>query len=163
MTQTTSSAEDNPMRLTAIDIRNAAAEGVLSSDAAERLVQWGDQRHAALFSNPTPSTAGTEQTKGLNLVTVAYYFGAMLMISACGWFLGDKWEVLGSKGILITSLIYAAITAGAGVWLRAKGYCVGGGLLITVAVCLTPLVIYSVEDLLGVWPGDRPGAYELLP
>jgi hypothetical protein len=36
---------------------------------------------------------------------------------------------------------------------------VGGGLLITVAVCLVPLLVYTVEDMLGLWPGPRPGEY----
>jgi hypothetical protein len=147
--------------LSAEDVRQAATANVLSQADAERLLQWAHDRQAAV---PTRTDAAAiqvvEQRKGLNLVTVAYYFGAMLMISACAWFLGDKWNALGSKGILITSLIYAAITAGAGWWLRKNGYVIGGGLLITVAVSLTPLVVYTIEDLFGVWPGNRPGAYK---
>ena len=153
-------ASTKEMSLSAADIRRAASENVLPTEQAERLVEWGYEQRGALTPGPVFAAATVEREKGLNLVTVAYYFGAMLMISACAWFLGDKWDALGSKGILLTSLIYAAITAGAGVWLRAKGYVVGGGLLITVAVCLTPLVVYTIEDMLGVWPGDRPGAYE---
>ena len=158
--QTTSSTEENELTLTATDIRSAAVEGVLSRDDAEHLVEWGYERRATLPQGPAPAAASIEQKKGLNLVTVAYYFGAMLMISACAWFLGDKWDALGSKGILVTSLIYAAITAGTGWWLREKGYAVGGGLLITVAVCLTPLVTYTIEEMFGVWPGNRPGEYK---
>jgi hypothetical protein len=32
-------------------------------------------------------------------------------------------------------------------------------LLITVAVFLVPLLTYTVEDMLGLWPAERPGAY----
>jgi hypothetical protein len=142
------------------DIRRAAGANVLSHDDAERLVEWAKQTLVVATKTDSEAIQSVEQRKGLNLVTVAYYFGAMLMISACAWFLGDKWNELGSKGILITSLIYAAISATAGWWLRKKGYVIGGGLLITVAVSLTPLVVYSIEDLFGVWPGDRPGAYK---
>lgn len=156
--QTTSGTEQ--MLLTAADIRSAAVEGVLSRDDAEHLVEWGSRRRAALPPIPAPATSPIEEGKGLNLVTVAYYFGAMLMISACAWFLGDKWDALGSKGILLTVLIYAAVIVGAARWLLAKGYSLGGGLLITVAVCLTPLATYTIEDMLGVWPGERPGAYK---
>jgi hypothetical protein len=53
-----------------------------------------------------------------------------------------------------------ALAAGLGWWLRGKGYLVGGGLLITVAVCLVPLLTYSIEDIFGLWPGPHPGAYE---
>ena len=148
------------LSLSVEDIRRAAMANVLSQDAAEGLLQWAHDQRASLSSSTDTARQTVEQRKGLNLVTVAYYFGAMLMISACAWFLGDKWNALGSKGILITSLTYAAITAVAGCWLRKKGYVIGGGLLITVAVSLTPLVVYTIEDMFGVWPGDRPGAYK---
>jgi hypothetical protein len=154
-----STASTGDVLLSADDVRAAAREAVLSTEDAERLVQWGIERRAAVgaMANQQPPP---EQRKGINFVTVAYYFGAMLMISACAWFLGDKWDALGSKGILATSLVYAAVTAIAGWRLRRTGYLVGGGLLITVAVCLTPLVVYTIEDMAGVWPGNRPGPYE---
>ena len=82
------------------------------------------------------------------------------MISACAWFLGDKWNVLGSHGIFATVFIYMLIAASIGVWLRGKGFIVGGGLLITVAVCLVPLLTYTIEDMLGLWPADHPGSYK---
>lgn len=143
---------DGKISISVSDIRDAGADGVVSPDAAERLIAWLSER--TLAEEPAVETA-----KGLNLVTVAYYFGAMLMISACAWFLGDKWESLGSGGVLITTVIYFALAAGLGWWLRGKGYKVGGGLLITVAVCLTPLIVYSIEDLTGFWPAEAPGAY----
>jgi hypothetical protein len=52
------------------------------------------------------------------------------------------------------------VSLGVGLWLRARGYVVGGGLLVTVAVCLVPLLTYTIEDMLGLWPGERPGAYK---
>jgi len=82
------------------------------------------------------------------------------MISACAWFLGDKWDALGPGGILTTSLIYALIAASVGWWLRKSDYPVGGGLLVTVAVCLVPLIVYSIEDMFGIWPAGAPGSYE---
>ena len=44
-----------------------------------------------------------------------------------------------------------------GWWIRSKGYLVGGGLLITVAVCLVPLIVFSIQDLAGLWPANDPG------
>ena len=63
-------------------------------------------------------------------------------------------------GSFTTTLVYALIATGVGWWVRSQGYVVGGGLLITVAVCLVPLIVYSIEDLLGVWPTEHPGGYE---
>ncbi|MCP9495052.1 MAG: hypothetical protein MSG64_11440 [Pyrinomonadaceae bacterium MAG19_C2-C3] len=51
-------------------------------------------------------------------------------------------------------------TAQLGFWLRRKGYKVGGGLLVTVAVCLVPLLTYSVERMTGLWAAGDPGTYE---
>jgi hypothetical protein len=144
------SATDDPITIDLDDIREAASEGVISQGDSENLIYWICSRNRAA-RHFTPA----EHSKGFNIVTVAYYFGAMLMISACAWFLGDKWDSLGSGGILATTLVYFAITASLGWWLRSKGYAVGGGLLITVAVCLTPLIVYCIEDLTGLWPGLR--------
>lgn len=160
MTSETSYAE-RELLLTPADIRRAAVEGVLPDGDAERLIDWGyEQRFNRTFiPDPAPGPA-PETRKGLNAVTVAYYFGAMLMISACAWFLGDKWEELGSPGIFGTVLVYMLVAVGLGRFLRGKGYVVGGGLLITVAVCLVPLLTYTIEEMLGLWPASRPGEYK---
>ncbi len=141
--------------LTDKDILRAAEEGVLPRAEAERLVEWGRARRAETAARVAP-----EASKGLNAVTVAYYFGAMLMISACAWFLGDKWDSLGARGVFSTVLVYMAVALGVGRLLRSRGYVVGGGLLVTVAVCLVPLLVYTIEDMLGVWPAENPGAYK---
>lgn len=156
-------ASDSPnheLSLTSSDIYLAAEQGVLLHDDAERLVRWGYEQRFNRAGLAEPKSPVVEQRKGLNLVTVAYYFGAMLMITACAWFLGDKWQALGSPGILATVVVYMMIAAGLGWWLRNKGYIVGGGLLITVAVCLVPLLTYAIEDITGLWPSTHPGSYE---
>ncbi len=155
MEQSTDTIPSGEILLSIADIRRAAAEGIVSESEAQRLVEWACSRPAE-SGGTEPSV---EASKGFNLVTIAYYFGAMLMISACAWFLGSKWDELGSAGVLTTSLLYMAIAASVGWWLRGKGFVVGGGLLITVAVCLVPLITYSIEDLLGMWPADHPGPY----
>jgi len=142
------------IKLTASDIEDAINEGLLTPQQANDLFQWAADRGRP--GNP-PSV---EHSKGLNIVTVAYYFGAMLMIVACAWFLGDKWQSLGSGGVLVTTLVYCAIALSAGLFLCSKGYSIGGGLLVTVAVCLVPLITYSIEDLAGFWPAADPGAYK---
>ncbi|HEV2799164.1 MAG TPA: hypothetical protein VGW12_01635 [Pyrinomonadaceae bacterium] len=154
------SHSDSEQLLTHADIRRAGAEGIISVGDAERLIEWASVHRFNCPSAPEPSTSAPEQSKGFNAVTVAYYFGALLMISACAWFLGSKWEALGNAGILATVVVYMLIAIGVGRFLRARGYPVGGGLLITVAVSLTPLLVYTIEAMLGLWPGDHPGAYE---
>jgi hypothetical protein len=157
-TETTDAGRE--LLLTPADIRRAADEGVLAHGDAKRLIDWGyEQRfNGTLLRKPGPEPS-PETRKGLNAVTVAYYFGAMLMISACAWFLGDKWEALGTRGVFLTVLVYMLAALALGLALRRRGYVVGGGLLVTVAVCLVPLLVYTVEEMLGLWPGPRPGEY----
>jgi len=82
--------------LSAADINRAGGEGVISQNDADRLTHWAyDQRFKRTpLADRAPSPA-PEKPKAFNLVTVLYYFGALLMISACAWFLGDKWDGLG--------------------------------------------------------------------
>ncbi len=147
-------ATPEQLLLSVANLREAAEAGVIAEYDVEKLVRWASDR------NVEARAERVEHIKGFNFVTVAYYFGAMLMISAGGWFLGDKWESLGTGGVLATALVYFGIALAIGLWLRAKGYVVGGGLLVTVAVCLVPLITYSIEALLGFWPDVPPGSYD---
>jgi hypothetical protein len=151
-------APDEQIFISTGDLRQAVEDGVISALDAQNLIAWAAEQYPNVDSTVAP--APVEQSKGFNLITIAYYFGAMMMISACAWFLGDKWEFLGSRGVLAVTLIYFVIAAGTGWWLRQRHYLVGGGLLITVAVCLVPLITYSIEDILGFWPVGDPGAYK---
>jgi hypothetical protein len=160
MSTSHSDTTNSELLLTSTDIYRASDEGVLLHADAERLVQWGYEQRFNRLVLMEPIALAPEQRKGLNLVPVAYYFGAMMMISACAWFLGDKWEALGSPGIFSTTLVYMMMAVGTGWRLRKKGYVVGGGLLITVAVCLVPLLTYTIEDMIGLWPGAHPGSYK---
>jgi hypothetical protein len=155
-----SETSNSELSLTSSDIYRAAEQGVILQADAERLVRWGFEERFNNSRLREPKAPVVERRQGFNLVTVAYYFGAMLMITACAWFLGDKWDQLGSPGILGTVIVYMMIAAGLGWWLRNKGYIVGGSLLITVAVCLVPLLTYTIEDILGLWPSQHPGRYQ---
>ena len=103
MTDTETANAAPELQLTTADIHRAADEGVLSHEDAERLVRWGYEHRFDRLVMAEPKPRSPEAGKGFNLVTIAYYFGAMLMISAGAWFLGDKWEALGSRGIFITA------------------------------------------------------------
>src|SRR5215218_568075 len=62
--------------------------------------------------------------------------------------------------ILVISLSYALAFAVAGglLW-RNKGLKVPGGLLVTSAVCMTPLAVYGFERVAGAWLQGVPGHY----
>ncbi len=95
-----------------------------------------------------------------DLPHVAYYFGALIVISAMGWFMTEAWEKFGGGGIFIISTVYALcfVLAGRMLW-HQQGLKIPGGLLFTMAVGMTPLAIYGLERLAGFWPQGDPGVY----
>lgn len=134
------------MRVTRRDLDRAVARGVVSGDQAERL--W------------SVLSEGETDRQRFDLPHVAYYFGALVVISAMGWFMTLGWERFGGAGIATIAVLYAVVFVGAGAYMwNRPGLRVPGGLLVTIAVCMTPLAVYGVQEALGIWPGGAPGDY----
>jgi hypothetical protein len=104
--------------------------------------------------------AEQESKKTFNPIMVVYYIGALLILSAFGWFLDNQWDALGSAGIFVVSSCYALLFAVLGyvIYFREK-YPIAGGLLFTCAVGMVPLIVYSLQAMTGIWPKQNPGAY----
>jgi len=115
-----------------------ASWGVISEEQAEAL--WG-----ALLE-------GASGRSRFDLPNVAYYFGALVVISAMGWFMSDA-PVRG-VGIFSIALTYTGVFVVVGWALRGRGLRVPGGLPATLAVCMVPLAVYGFERARGC--GCRP-------
>lgn len=135
------------MRIVKKDLEWAASQGVIEDAQADALWRALTER-------------GADRPK-FDLIHVTYYFGALLVIGAMGWFMGDAWEAFGGGGIFLISVGYAAafVVIGSMLW-RRGGLRVPGGLLITMAVCMTPLAVYGLQRWLGLWGFDDPGQYK---
>ena len=129
------------------DLRKAALKSGISSDQADLLWQ-------ALQSE----AARTEKPK-FDVTHVAYYFGALIVIGAMGWFMNVAWEQFGGPGIFIISSCYAVCFILAGRTLWNQNFRIPGGLLFSIAVCMAPLATYGVERWTGFWPDHDPGNY----
>jgi hypothetical protein len=123
----------------------AVAQGIITGEQKEALIEALDARQS------------TEPR--FDYVHVAYYFGALVVISAMGWFMTEAWERFGGLGITLIALGYAAgfLAVGHRLWHRSLR--VPGGLLITLAVWMTPLVVYGIEKHYGLWPQGSPGIF----
>jgi hypothetical protein len=134
------------MKVSRRDLEWAASEGVISGGQAEDLWRALEGRDSG--------------RPRFDLPHVAYYFGALVVISAMGWFMTLGWERFGGGGILAISLVYAAcfVVAGSLLW-RERDLKAPGGLLVTMAVCMTPLAIYGFERMTGLWLQGVPGEY----
>jgi hypothetical protein len=134
------------MQVSQKDLEWAVAEGIVSKEQSDAL--W-----AGLLRQ-------NKSRQKFDFAHVAYYFGAMIVISAMAWFMTEAWDSLGGAGIAAIALIYAIGFGIAGhlAWSRYE-LRVPGGLLFTVTVWMTPLVIYGLERAAGMWPQGDPGSY----
>ena len=129
----------NDLKLSKSDLDWASREGLLSPDQASALWAALERRRAG--------------TARFDLPHVAYYAGALVVISAMGWFMSEAWDSFGGGGLTAIALGYALVfsVAGRELWSR-RNLRVPGGLLFVIAVCMTPLAVYGVERMTGFWP-----------
>lgn len=132
--------------ITELQLRAAAQSIGLPDETADRLL-------AAVPAHP-------ENAARFEAAHIAYYLGALLIIGAMGWFVTNAWDSLSGITLFAIALLYAAIFGAAGVTLyKRPGTRIPGGLLTTVAVCMTPLAVYGLERQAGWWPAADPGSY----
>ena len=97
------------------------------------------------------SGAVTEAAR-FSFAHVLYYFGGMLAIGAMSLFMTYGWALLGPWGsaLLGTAYFYGALRVAR--HFGSRGLPVPAGNLATLAICLVPLVVWSVQKGLGLWP-----------
>lgn len=101
-----------------------------------------------------------EETPHLSFANVLYYLGGLIVIGAMTFYATMAWGDLGGIGHALMGLFYSAIFLFAGnrLW-KNKGQRIPGGILITAAVCMTPLVVYGFQEASGWWVFYIPGMY----
>ncbi len=155
-------AEREP-RFTWDDIERWVAHGLLMPEQARairRFVEGGEVALAERGRRPLAPPESREERSGLNLVTIAYYFGSVLILLAYTFFVGLAWEDLevGSQAAIALGTI-------GGLWaiggtLRRFGYAIAGSLLIFAGTGIVPLGVYTLQKLVGLWPdGSNTDAY----
>ncbi|WP_437883668.1 DUF2157 domain-containing protein [Pseudomonas sp. LRF_L74] len=127
-------------RFDAHDLARAVSAGVLQPGQDQTLLDFLRQQ--------------PEQQARFQLAHVAYYFGAVLIMAAMGWLMTEAWMTVGDVALLLIAISYIGLFTGCGLHLWKRGQQIPGGLLGAVAVSLTPLAIFAVERLTGVWPMD---------
>ncbi|MDB5618415.1 hypothetical protein [Tardiphaga sp.] len=130
------------MRYSTDDLRAAVAAGVLPSAQLDALLG---------FLSAHPGEAAANGPK-FDIVHLLWYAGALVVISAMGLFSTLAFSQMGGQALTATALIYAGLFWAAGHYLwTAKKLRTPGGLLIAVAVAMTPLAVYGLQDAWGAW------------
>ena len=134
------------MDLQRADLDDAVARQILDASQASDLWRFLGERHPA-----------RARFTGLH---VAYYFGALVVIAAMGWLMTLGFQRMGPWAVSAIGASYAVlfVFCGQRLW-RTADLKIPGGLLYTMAVCMTPLVIWGVEKGTGFWPDRDPGNY----
>ncbi|SDO17945.1 DUF2157 domain-containing protein [Pseudomonas jinjuensis] len=128
------------LKFDAQDLARAVAAGILQPGQDQRLLEFLRQQ--------------PESRASFQLAHVAYYFGALLIMGAMGWLLTEAWMNVGDVALLAIALIYMVLFTLTGLNLWQRGLQIPGGLLGAVAVGLTPLAVFAIERLTGIWPMD---------
>ncbi|OIQ50328.1 hypothetical protein BerOc1_02259 [Pseudodesulfovibrio hydrargyri] len=135
------------MKFTNKDLDGAVRAGVIARETRDALV--------AFFED------GRGGAPAFTMANVLYYLGGLIVIGAMTIFVTDAWERLGGLGHLLIGAGYGLAFLGMGNWLwRKREQRVPGGILVTAAVCMTPLTVYGIQELSGWWVWDAPGMYE---
>ncbi len=131
------------------DLRAASSAGIISADQLQHLLTFLQIR--------TPATPPGPK---FDVVHVLWYAGALIVIGAMGLFSTLAFSQMGGWALTTTAVIYAVLFAAAGHYLwTVKKLTTPGGLLIAVAVSMTPLAVFGVQDALGLWGKfGTPGA-----
>jgi hypothetical protein len=127
-------------------IQKAVEAQIISQEQSERLMEF--------FKNQP------EQGPAFNLTNVLYYFGGLIAIGAMSLFMGISWEMYGPGGVFLLSLSYSILGLGLAHSFRNKQLDIPAGICATFTICLTPLTIYALQKMLGVWPDDAIKYYE---
>jgi hypothetical protein len=127
-------------------LQKAVAEAGLSPEVASRL--W------------TELSAATESEPRFEAAHVGYYFGALLVIGAMGWFMTSGWDSFQGWQLFAIAAAYAAlfVVVAARLWPKPM-FRIPAGLLATMAVCMVPLAAYGLERQFHLWPSTDPGSY----
>jgi hypothetical protein len=131
------------MRYSTDDLRAAVTAGVLPSTQLDALLAF-----LAARGPEQPAAAGPK----FDVVHLLWYAGALVVISAMGLFSTLAFSQMGGPALTTTALVYAGLFTAAGHYLwTVKKLRTPGGLLIAVAVAMTPLAVFGIQDAYGAW------------
>jgi hypothetical protein len=144
-----------PLHFTLADLEQWVEKGLITP---EQLTNIRSHIEAA-GSVAEQVQAGPERRKGLNFVSLAYYFGGFMILLAYTIFMGLQWESLEFTGQIAISLFTIVVLWAIGYFLQRSGFRIAGGLLIFAGTGIVPLFVFTVQRALGIWPDDQTYAY----
>jgi hypothetical protein len=134
------------------ELRRAVAAGLLRADQL-----YGLERFFASHAN---AVAAVDPAPRFDLVHLLWYAGALIVIAGLGLFSSLAFVQMGGAALAATAAAYALLFTGLGAILWRRGLSTPGGLALTVAVTMAPLLTFGIQDHLGAWHAGEPGTYQ---
>lgn len=132
------------------DLEAAVTAGILERSQAQKLLAFAAGR------------VDPGKPAKFDFSHILWYAGALIIIGAMGLFTTLAFEQMGGKALTITAVVYAAIAMAIAhkLWHR-PGLRVPAGLLVAVAVSMTPMAIFGVQAAYDLWPSgfETPETY----
>jgi len=130
------------------DLNDAAHAGLITPQQAMLLwARWSTAGGAlAVASVQEVSMAGPR----FSFTNTLYYFGGMVAIGAMTLFMTLGWQSFGAWGLAAISGAYLLACLKVADHLKTRSLAVPAGILATLAVCLVPLLVWSVQQGLGL-------------
>ncbi len=106
-----------------------------------------------------PEKPALEPGPRFSFTNTLYYFGGMVAIGAMSLFMTLGWQSFGPWGLTLISLGYLLLCLKVSDHLKVRKLNVPAGILATLAVVLVPLVVWAVQNGLGLWPPGGLDSY----
>jgi hypothetical protein len=128
------------------DVEEWVRRGIITREQADKI--------RALASEPRAGAS-----RRFDLLTVAYYFGGITILLAYTLFMGRQWEQFSHVQQTAVSAFTVGVLVVLGYALRRRGLRLPGNLLIFAGTGILPLLVYSLEKVLGVADIASAAAY----
>jgi hypothetical protein len=139
------------LTFTMSDLEKWIEEGIISSEQRTKIRSYLESKGTV----DEQSQEKVEKRKGLNFISLAYYFGGFIILLAYTIFMGIEWLFLEYGEQIAISFGTIIALWGIGSFLRKKEFFTAGGLLIFVGTGIVPLLIVTIQRMLGLWPSNN--------
>ena len=123
-----------------LKLLDAAEKGLLNPEQVEPLAEF--------------LTYSDNQTPKFDFTHLLYYLGGIVAIGAMSLFMTLGWEEFGGAGIFAISIGYILVALGLTERFARQGLPIPAGICACFMVCITPLAVFGLQQLMGWWPDD---------
>ncbi|KPL55013.1 hypothetical protein ABB55_24595 [Prosthecomicrobium hirschii] len=145
------------------DLKAALDAGAIDRINYLSLAEFLAARLALRGTTAPAAAAAAVPVRRFDLTHLLWYAGALIVMAAMTIFTTTAFNALGGGALIITGLFYAFAFGAFGnaLW-RSPETRTPGGLALTVAVAMVPMIIYGIQDALDLWrfAQGKPGEYK---